>query len=148
MFRFRHLTAMREFGSAACKGKSPGSGLARQLFACLGEAPDIIKTVTQLLQLQEQDTSARRSCDPSITLVEVIAVLHDGHKEATITRIAELTNALLRSRGETLEHSQGQLVWKLRKFRLVSEAWSERDDFALRSSARSNLGSSTENTTA
>jgi hypothetical protein len=119
MFRFRHLQAMRESGSAACKGKLHGSGLARQLFAYLGDAPDIIEAVTPLLQSQEQDALARRSCDPALALAEVIwTVLHDGQKEATITRITELTNALVRSRGETLDHSPEELGWKLRNLGL------------------------------
>ena len=45
-------------------------------------------------------------------------VLHDGQKEATITRIAELANVLLHSRGETLDHSPEELGWKLRNLGL------------------------------
>ena len=119
MFRFRHLQVMRESGSAACKGEIARFWTRSTIVRLLGEAPDIIKAVTPLLQSQEQDALARRSCDPTLALAEVIwTVLHDGQKEATITRIAELANVLLHSRGETLDHSPEELGWKLRNLGL------------------------------
>ena len=53
-----------------------------------------------------------------MAILEVIwAPLHET-KEITVNRITELTNALLRCRGEVLEYSAVEIGWKLRNLGL------------------------------
>ena len=66
------------------------------------------------MQRQHQDAQARRGCDVSVAVVEVIwAASHEG-KEITVTQVAEGTNALLRARGETLVYSAVEIGWQLK----------------------------------
>jgi hypothetical protein len=57
---------------------------------------------------------ARRACDVHLAMVEVGWSPAHEDREISITRLADLTNALLRSRGEILEYSPGEIGWKLR----------------------------------
>ena len=114
MYRLRNFRLVREFRSAVRQCNVPGSEIARNLAACIQADPDIGQAIVPILQRQHQDAQARRGCEVSVVIVEVIwAPLHET-KEIAISRVAELANALLRIRGETLAYSPAEIGWKLK----------------------------------
>jgi hypothetical protein len=72
-----------------------------------------------LLQLQEQAALAERCCDPCAAMIEVMwPQLHANEKELSMRDLTQLTNTLLRSRGEIREYSSEELGKKLRSLGL------------------------------
>jgi hypothetical protein len=114
MYRCCTFPRVREPGSAAGRPTFPNSEAARNLAACIPGELDFAQTVIPLLQRQEQDALARRSCDVNSAVVEVVWAQSHEAKEIAISRITELTNALLRCRGELLVYSGQEIGWKLK----------------------------------
>jgi hypothetical protein len=67
-----------------------------------------------LLERQEQDVIARRGCDVNIAVVEVIWAPSHEAREISVSRVTELTNVLLRCRGETLVYHPTEVGWRLK----------------------------------
>jgi hypothetical protein len=115
MYRLLHANKIRQSRAAACALTFPTLELARSLMTCVPDQPEFAQALVPLLQSQEQDVLARRSCDASSAIVEVLwATLHEPSREATVSQVADLTNALLRSRGEIREYSAEEVGWRLR----------------------------------
>jgi len=114
MYRLRNFRSVRESRCDLRQLKLPNSELARNLTACIQAEPCLAEVIGPILQRQDQDARARRGCNVSAAIMEVIwAPLHET-KEITISRITELTNALLRCRGEVLEYSPEEIGWKVK----------------------------------
>jgi len=114
MYRLRNLQKIRESHSAADPVNFPHTATAHNLAACIEGEPNIAQAIAPILQRQEQDAHVQNGCDIARAIIEVIwAPLHD-REEIPISRIADLANALLRSRGETLEYSAEEVGWKLK----------------------------------
>jgi hypothetical protein len=115
LYRLQHANKVCQARSAACGLTFPTLELARNLMACIPDEPEFVQALVPLLQSQEQDILARRSCDLSSAIVEVLwAKLHEPSREATVSQVADLANALLRHRGEIREYSAAEVGWKLR----------------------------------
>jgi hypothetical protein len=115
MYRLRHIQRVRESYSAPWPVTFPTLELARNLMACVPDEPELAQSVIPLLESQVQDVLASRACDPNAAIIEVIWILlHRGTSEASTSRVRELVNALLRSRGESREYSAVEIGWKLR----------------------------------
>ena len=114
MYRCCTFPQVREPRFAASRPSFPNGEMARSLAACLQGDPDFAQTVIPLLQRQEQDALARRSCDVNSAVVEVIWAQSHQAKEIAVSQITELTNALVRCRGETLVYSGQEIGWKLK----------------------------------
>jgi hypothetical protein len=115
MYRLQHAHKVHQSRSAACALTFPTLELARNLMACVPDEPEFAQALVPLLKSQEQDVLVRRSCDLSSAIVEVLwATLHEPTREATVSRVADLTNALLRSRGEIREYCAEEVGWRLR----------------------------------
>jgi hypothetical protein len=118
MYRLRNLQKIRESHSAVHPVNFPHTATAHNLAACIDGEPNIAQAIAPILQRQEQDTHVQNSCDVARVIIEVIwAPLHD-REEIPISRISDLANALLRSRGETLAYSSEEVGWKLRNLGL------------------------------
>lgn len=118
MYRLRNFRRVRESCCDMRELKFPTSELAHNLTTCIQGEPDIVQAIASILQRQIQDAQARRGCDVNTAILEAIwAPLHET-EEITVYRITELTNALLRCRGEVLEYSAVEIGWKLRNMGL------------------------------
>jgi hypothetical protein len=114
MHRLRNFSKVRQFRPESCKFEIPDSEIARSLIACIQAEPDIGQAIVPILLRQHRDAQARRGCEVGVVIVEVIwTPLHET-REIAISRVAELTNALLRIRGGTLEYSPAEIGWKLK----------------------------------
>jgi len=114
MHRLHYLPEVRRSRSPGCELTFPTAGLARNLMACVPHSPELEQTVAPVLQSQEQDILARRLWDPTAAIIQVVWVLlHQAVREASTTHVTELTNTLLRSRGEILTYSHEEIGRKL-----------------------------------
>jgi hypothetical protein len=82
--------------------------------------PELEQKLSSLLEAQDEDVRAQRCTDIRYVILEVILVLlHKSELSAVrVEKIAELTNVLLRSRGEIIEYSSAEVGWKLKQFGL------------------------------
>jgi hypothetical protein len=98
----------------------PTRELARNLGACVVDDPELAQKLSALLETQDEDTRAQHNTDVRYVIIEIILVLlHKRELSALrVEKIAELTNALLRSRGEIIEYSSAEVGWKLRQLGL------------------------------
>jgi hypothetical protein len=109
MFRLRNFHGVSESCPAAGRLNLP---------ACIREEPEFAQAVIPLLRRQEQDALARRTCDVNVVVVEVLWAPSHEAEEVTVSQITDLTNTLLRCRGETLEYSAEEIGWKLKNLGL------------------------------
>ena len=89
--------------------------LARGLAACFPEDPELARDTVQLLRPQDEEIRGLRACDVNCGIIEIFwGLVHDGkQREVRVDELAKLVNALLRSRGETLEYSAEEIGWRL-----------------------------------
>jgi hypothetical protein len=115
-YRLRNLDAVRNFSPSKLGSTFVGSEVARNLAAgVLGEA-EIVESIAPFLRLLEQDKIAQRCCDVHLAMIEVAWTPSHEDREIGISRLTELTNTILRSRGEILEYTAAEIGWKLRNF--------------------------------
>jgi hypothetical protein len=115
-YRLHHLPAVRESRFAGCQMKLATTELARNLMLCVPDETELAQGLGSLLQAQAEDRLQWRSSDPSLAIVEVLWIrLQDPQGEIGIGRLADLTNALLLSRGAGRTYSPEELGWKLRQ---------------------------------
>jgi hypothetical protein len=114
LYRCHNFRRVCEPHAAVGRPPYPNGETGRSLASCTQNNPDLAQTVIPLLQRQEQDALARRSCDINSAVVEVIWAQSHVVKEIAVSQITELTNALLRCRGEILVYSGQEIGWKLK----------------------------------
>jgi hypothetical protein len=114
MYRCRTFPQVREPHPSSGSPTFPNSEMARNLAACIPGEADFAQTLIPFLQRQEQDALARRGCDVNSAVVEVIWAQSHEAKEIAVSQITELTNALLRCRGEILVYGGQEIGWKLK----------------------------------
>jgi hypothetical protein len=115
-YRLLHLGSVRESCFAHGEVKYATGELGRNLLACVADESELAKSLVPHLEAQEQDRLQRRSCDPSLAIVEVLwTKLDNSQGEIGISRLADLTNALLLSRGAGRTYGPEELGWKLRQ---------------------------------
>lgn len=114
MYRLHNLCRVRESRLAGGQLTSPTSELARSLTACIQGEFDSVKIVSSLLERQEQDIMARRRCDVDVAVIEAIWAPSHEAREISVSKVTELTNALLRCRGETLVYRATEMGWRLK----------------------------------
>lgn len=114
MLRLRILVPKDRLGVEPDSSSPEGFGILRPLPLFLREDPQIVKAVTPLLEVHEQERQARRALDPRVAILEAVwAAAHEG-KEISTAEVAKRVNALLRNRGEILEYSAKKVGWKMR----------------------------------
>jgi hypothetical protein len=98
----------------------PTRELAHNLGACVVDDPELAQRLSLLLDAQDEDVRTQRCTDIRYVIIEVILVLlHQRELSAVrVEKIADLTNVLIRSRGEIVEHSAEEVGWKLRQLGL------------------------------
>ena len=101
----------------------PMRALVGNLGACVVDDPESLRQLPLLLQSQDEGVRLRRSTDIRCAIIEVILLhLHKAKsKEIRIEELSALTNALLRSKGETLVYSPREVGWKLRNLDRIAK---------------------------
>ena len=114
MYRLRKLDEVCKFSPNKLGSTFMGTEAARSLAASVLGEPEIIESIAPLLLRFQQEKTTRRACDVHPAMIEVGWAPSHVDREIGISRLTELTNALLRSRGEILEYSSAEVGWKLR----------------------------------
>jgi len=115
-FRLRNLDKVRTNSTRDHGSNYPGTEVARNLAASVLGEPEIMESIAPLLRVLEQDNIAQRGCNVHVAMIEVAWAPSHTDREVSVSRLTDLTNALLRSRGEIFEYSAAELGWKLRNF--------------------------------
>jgi hypothetical protein len=89
--------------------------------ACIEAEPDFAKAVSPIVERQKQDALVRRACDFKAAVIEVLWDPCHRMAEIPVDKITQLTNALLRDRGEILEYRNEEIGWCLKGFGLYRQ---------------------------
>lgn len=94
--------------------------MARTLAMCFPDDSKLAHDTVQLLRPQDEEVRGQRSRDVNCAIVEILwAIIHNGkQREVKVDELAKDVNALLRSRGETIEYSAEETGWKLSKLNI------------------------------
>jgi hypothetical protein len=117
MFRYRvdFFRRLRESTFAKSEGNFSTGDFAGTLKSCLPNGPAVTERVGRLLDQEKQDRERRLSCDLGAVIIEVLwTKLQDPRADIAVARIAEFTDAILQSRGESWVYSAAELGWQLR----------------------------------
>jgi hypothetical protein len=109
MFRLKNVGRVTNHRPASSKLNLP---------ACIEEEPDFAKAVSPIVERQKQDALVRRARDVKAAVIEVLWDPCHQMAEIPVDKIAQLTNALLRDRGEILEYRNEEIGWCLKGFGL------------------------------
>jgi len=119
-YRLKNWQKVQESAFDVSTFTFPTRELARNLGACVVDDPELAEKLSLLLEAQDEDVRAQRCTDVRYVIIEIILVLlHKMELSAVrVGKISELTNALLRSRGEIVEYNSAEVGWKLRQLGL------------------------------
>ena len=124
MFRLRLLSGADPFVSKS----HPLSKfeLVRNLGACIPEDAEIVRVLTSLLQLHQEQLLARRSCDPWVASLQAVWTPSHKQKEMAVAEITTRVNATLRSLDDLYEYNVKEIGWKLRNLKLSTTSNGQR----------------------
>jgi hypothetical protein len=94
-YRLRNFEGVRNFSASQHGWTFPGTEVARNLVASVLDEAEIVQSIAPLLRRQEQDKITQRSCDVHLAMVEATWAPSHQDREVSISRLTELTNALL-----------------------------------------------------
>ncbi len=94
--------------------------LARTLAMCFPDDSKLSRDTIELLRKQDEEVRERRFFDVNYAIVEILLgmIHHRKQREVRVNELAKGVNALLRSRGEIVEHSAEEVGWKLRNLNI------------------------------
>jgi hypothetical protein len=120
MYRLLNSRKVRECRFDVPTFTFPTRELARNLGACLPDDPGLAQCLVDLLEAQDRDARAQRCTDVDSAIVEVILVFFHKQevREVGVQKVTELTNTLLRARGEILEYSPEEIGRKMARLGL------------------------------
>jgi hypothetical protein len=112
MYRLGNLRTVQESHSTA-RQTSP-SQIAHNLMSCTQDEPSIAQSIAPILRQYEEEAKVQNDCDVVRAILQVIWTVLHNRQEISIKRVADLTNAFLRTRRETLEYSAEEVGWKMK----------------------------------
>jgi hypothetical protein len=96
--------------------------LARNLGACVPQDTEVVRLLTSLMELHQQDLSAQRFCDPWMAILQAIWTPSHEQREMSVGEITDRVNALLQSLGDIYEYNSKEIGWKLRNLQLSTSS--------------------------
>jgi len=117
MLRLKTLPLFQQATSAA-RATTVNSALARNLLVGMQDAPEIVKAVTPLFVAEEERSSARRSIDPKVAIIEGLWGPSHESAQLPVSELTKRVNSTLRSRGERNFYAEKEVGWKLRQLRI------------------------------
>jgi len=117
MFRLKNFERVRNFSARKQSSTLAGSASRALTASVLGDA-EIVQSMAPLIHRLQQDAIAQRGCDVHLAIVEATWIPSHNEREIKLSNLTELTNVLLRCRGELLEFSTAEVGWRLRSLGL------------------------------
>jgi hypothetical protein len=116
MYRLKNLGNISDRGVDVSNLTFVTRQLARTLAMCFPEDSRLANEAVQVLQPQDEEVREQRYFDVGCAIVEILlGVIHSGKEnEIQVRELTKKVNALLWSRGESLEYSPEEVGWKLR----------------------------------
>jgi hypothetical protein len=121
LFRLQRLTQMN--GTPETEAQKPFANYetSRQLLALVKSEPAILTKVAPLLLEQQRECLEHQQLDPDRAMVESMWAPSHESKELSMAELGKRVNAILCSRGETIQLNSRSLGWKLRRLQLPRE---------------------------
>jgi hypothetical protein len=121
LFRLQRLAQMNETRETETQKPFANYGTSRQLLALVESEPAILTKVTPLLLEQQRECLEHQQLDPNRAMVESMWVPSHKSKEISMAELGKRVNAILCSRGESIQLDSRSLGWKLRRLELPRE---------------------------
>ena len=119
-YRLRHLATVRDTQVEVAEFTSAIRPLAGAFAKCLADDQKLAQNTISLLRPQDDDVKERRFLDVNCVVVEILwGLVHDPKQRSIqVEELATYVNALLRSRGESIEYSAEEIGWSLSKLNI------------------------------
>jgi hypothetical protein len=119
-YRLRHLATVNDSQVEGAEFTSAIRPLAGAFANCLADDQKLAHDTIRLLRPQDDDVKGKRFLDVNCVVVEILwGLVHDPkQKSIQVEELAKYANALLRSRGETIEYSAEDIGWSLSKLNI------------------------------
>lgn len=119
MFRLRQLVKLNESAPPPkAEKRFVNQGISRQLLMLVEGEPDIVSSITPLLEEQRREFLEYQERDPNRAIVEALWAPSHTTDQISIRELRKRLNSLLSTRGETIKWGSRELGWKLRQLRL------------------------------
>jgi hypothetical protein len=116
MFRLRRLAQIN--GTSGPEKQFANYGVSRQLMALVESEPAILSKIAPLLEEQQDESLEHQKLDPHRAIIESIWAPSHQTTEISMAELRQRVNAILCSRGETIQFDSRSLGWKLRHLKL------------------------------
>jgi hypothetical protein len=119
-YRLRHFATVNDSQVEVGEFTSAIRPLAGVLAKCLSDDQKLASDTIRLLRPQDDDVKEKRFLDVSCVVVEILwGLVHDQKRKGIqVEELAKYVNAMLRSRGETIEYSAEEIGWALSKLNI------------------------------
>jgi hypothetical protein len=119
-YRLRHLATVNDSQVEVAEFTSAIRPLAGAFAKCLADDQKLAHNTIRLLRPQDDDVKGKVFLDVNCVVVEILwNLVHDPkQKSIQVDELAKYVNALLRSRGETIEYSAEDIGWSLSKLNI------------------------------
>jgi hypothetical protein len=121
MFRLRRLAQINGTSGPETQKQFANYGISRHLMALLESEPAILRKVAPLLEEQQHQSLEHQELDPHRAIVESIWAPSHQTTETSMAELTKRVNAIVCSRGETIQFDSRSLGWKLRHLKLPRE---------------------------
>jgi hypothetical protein len=120
MYRLKNSQKTRESRVDGLEFTFAMRQLARTLAMCFPEDSQLARDTVQLLRPQNEEVRGQRSRDVNCAIVEILwAMIHERkQREVKVAELAKDVNAILQSRGETIEYRAEEIGWKLKSLNI------------------------------
>ncbi len=119
-YRLRHFATVNDSLVEVAEFTSAIRPLAGAFAKCLADDQKLVHNTIRLLRPQDDEVKGKRLLDVNCVVVEILwGLVHDPkQKNIQVEELAKHANALLRSRGETIEYSAEDIGWLLSRLNI------------------------------
>jgi hypothetical protein len=121
MFRLRRLAQINGTPDIETQKPFRTYEISRQLLALVENESAILTKVAPLLLEQQRECLEHQQLDPDRAMVESMWAPSHESKEISMADLGKRVNAILCSRGETIQLESRSLGWKLKRLQLPRE---------------------------
>ena len=114
MFRLRQLVQINRTAPPTTQKQFANYEISRQLLALVQGEPEIVASITPVLEAQQRELREYQQRDPYRVILESVWSPSHESKELSMAELTKRINDIFRSRGETSVSDSRVIGWKLR----------------------------------